>query len=102
VEDAVNKIKNGKSSEGDITVNKMLKSGGPAVVEWLVRLFNFCMHIVVGAPFEWRSAIIIQLFKGKSEKKECKKYTGISLLSTPGKVYERVVIVSEKNNINTD
>jgi hypothetical protein len=41
VEEAVNKLKNGKSSGEDGIVNEMLKKGGPAVVEWLVR-FLIC------------------------------------------------------------
>jgi hypothetical protein len=38
------------------------------------------------------SAIVVPLFKGKGDKKECKNYRGISLLSTPGKVYGTVLI----------
>jgi hypothetical protein len=91
VEEAVNKLKNGKASGEDGIANEMLKRGGPAVVEWFVRLFNLCVN-VGGAPLEWRSAIIVPLFKGKGDKKECKNYRGISLLSTPGKVYGRVII----------
>jgi hypothetical protein len=38
-------------------------------------------------PDEWRSAKVVTLFKSKRGKKECNNYRGISLLSTPGKVY---------------
>jgi hypothetical protein len=91
VEEAVNRLKNGKASGEDGITNEMLKRGGPAVVEWLVHLFNLCM-VVGGAPLEWRSAIIVPLFKGKGDKKEYKNYRGISLLSMPGKEYGRVII----------
>jgi hypothetical protein len=93
VEEAVSKLKNGKASEEDGIASEKLKRGGPAVAEWLVCLFNLCMY-VYGAPFEWRSAIIVRLFKGKGDKKECKNYRGISLLSTTGKVYGRVTMKS--------
>jgi hypothetical protein len=43
-------------------------------------------------PLEWRSAIIVPIFMGRGDKKECKNYRGIGLLSIPGKVYRRVII----------
>jgi hypothetical protein len=36
------------------------------------------------AHLEWRSAIIVPLFKGKGDMKECGNYKGINLLSMPG------------------
>jgi hypothetical protein len=92
VQIAVSKLKNGKAADVDGITNEMVKSGGLAIFEWLVRLlFNACMNID-NAPDEWRNAIVVPLFKGNRDKKECKNYRGISLLSTPGKVYERVLI----------
>ena len=32
-------------------------------------------------PEDWRSAVIVPLYKGKGEKTECKNYSGIGLLS---------------------
>jgi hypothetical protein len=68
VDEAVNKLNNGKTSGEDGMANEMLKRGGPAVVEWLVRRFNLCTNDG-GAPLEWRSAIIVPLFKGKCDNK---------------------------------
>ena len=39
----------------------------------------------VEVPKDWRSAVIIPLYKGKGERTECKNYRGISLLSVVGK-----------------
>ena len=36
-------------------------------------------------PEDWRSAVIVPLYKGKRERTECKNYRGISLLSGAGK-----------------
>ena len=36
-------------------------------------------------PGEWRSAVIVPLYKGKGERTECKNHRGISLLSLVGK-----------------
>jgi hypothetical protein len=57
----------------------LVHPAGLAIVEWLVRLFNACMNLG-NAPDERRSAILVSLFKGKSDKKECKNYRGISSL----------------------
>ena len=34
---------------------------------------------------DWRSVVIVPLYKGKRERIECKNYRGISLLSAVGK-----------------
>ena len=36
-------------------------------------------------PEDWRSAVILPLYKGKGEKTECMNYSGISFLSVVGK-----------------
>ena len=45
-------------------------------------------------PEDWRSAVIIPLYKGKGERTECSKYRDISLLSLAGKIYARIFIDS--------
>ena len=51
-------------------------------------------------PEDWRSAVIVPLYKGKGERTDYKNYRGISLLSVVGKIYvgilvDRVCRVSE-------
>ncbi len=53
-------------------------------------------------PEDWRKAIIVPLYKGKGNRKECNSYRGISLLSVPGKIYgrnlkERMMKVTDKS-----
>ena len=43
-------------------------------------------------PEDWRSAVVVPLYKGKGERSECKNYRGISLLSVVGKIYARVLV----------
>ena len=38
-------------------------------------------------PEDWRSAVIVPLYKGKGERTECKNYKSISLFSVDGKIY---------------
>ena len=42
------------------------------------------------SPTEWRRAIIIPVYK-KGNKRVCKNYRGISLLSVPGKVLGKIL-----------
>jgi hypothetical protein len=85
----VSKLQNRKAAGEDGITNEMVTSGGLAFVEWLVSLFNVFMNMGE-VPKDWRSAIVVPLFDGKGDKKECKNYRSISLLSTPGKLYRRV------------
>ena len=37
-------------------------------------------------PEDWRSVVIVPLYKGKGERTKCNNYRGISLLSVVGKI----------------
>ena len=43
---------------------------------------------------DWRSVVIIPLYKNKGERNECMNYRGISLLSVVGKIYAGILINS--------
>ena len=62
----------------------MIKGGGDRVIDWIWRLCNMAFDSSIVSE-DWRSAVIIPLFKGKGERTECKNYRGISLLSVVGK-----------------
>ena len=62
----------------------MIKGGGNRVVDWIWRLCNIAFESGV-VPEDWKSAVIIPLYKGKGEWTECSNYRGISLLSVVGK-----------------
>jgi uncharacterized membrane protein len=51
-------LKNGKAAAEDAIANQMVKSGGLAMVEWLVRLFNLCINMVGNVPLDSRSATV--------------------------------------------
>ena len=69
----------------------MLKEGGVAVLEWLVRLFNICF-VLSFEPVDWVIACMVPLYKSKGDMYECSNFRGISLLSVVGKVFDRVLI----------
>ena len=41
---------------------------------------------------EWKSAMIVPLYKGKGERTECSNYGYINLLIVLGKIYVRILV----------
>ena len=58
IEVRVGKLKNGKATGKDEITGEMIRSVGPE---------------------DWRSAVIVPLYKCKGERTDCKNYRGISL-----------------------
>ena len=84
--EAVNEMKSGKAPGLDGFPLALLKKGGMAVLEWLVRLLNLSLDMWV-VSMVWRGTCIVPLCKGMGDKCECSKSRGISLLSVVGKLY---------------
>ena len=83
---AVSKLKNRKSPGPDHITNEMLKYGGEALEQEILKLFN-------KIPDQWRTGITIPIFK-KGSKKNTSNYRGISLLCSMSKLLTK--IISEK------
>ena len=45
-----------------------------------------------GVPKDWRSAVVVPLYKNKKERTECRNYRGISLLSVVAKIYSGILV----------
>ena len=54
----------------------MIKVGHDIEVDWIWRLCNMSFESVL--PEEWRSAVIVPLYKDKRNRTECRNYIGIS------------------------
>ena len=63
---------------------------GSKGVEFLVNFFN---RLLPGKkmPDEWRRSMLVPLYKGKGDIKECENYQGIKLMSHFMKLWERVI-----------
>ena len=59
-------------------------------VEFLVNFFN---RLLRGEkmPDEWRRSVLVPLYKGKGDIKECGNYPGIKLMSHTMKLWERII-----------
>jgi len=91
VHTAVRKLKNGKAPGlCDITA-EMLKASGDLGILWLTNVIKQVWQTGVIPP-DWKKEIILPIYKGKGSPKDCKNYRGLSLLSTPGKVFVMVLL----------
>jgi hypothetical protein len=70
---------------------ELLRSGGEAV---LLRL-----HAILCAvwrtkiiPTDWKRGLIVPLWKGKGDPRDCNNSRGVTLLSVPGKVLARIIL----------
>ena len=67
---------------------EMLKAGGGVVVEWLHKIMDLAWRSQ-SVPMDWQRALIVLIHEGS--RTQCENYRGISLLSTPGKMYASVL-----------
>ena len=83
-------MKKGKAQgPDDIPVEVWIALGNKGV-EFLVSFFN---RLLQGEkmPDEWRRSVLVPLYKGKGDIKECGNYRGIKLMSHSKKLWERVI-----------
>ena len=90
VRKTVQMLKGGKSPGVDGITSEILKCDDECLLEWLRRVCNVCI-LEAKVPNDWMRAIIVPVYKGKGDRSECKNHRGISFLSIPGKVYERIL-----------
>ena len=43
-------------------------------------------------PADWKSSLLVHLWKGKGDRQDCNTYRGATLLSVPGKVFARIIL----------
>ena len=91
VEGNVGSLKNRKAAGKDEVIGDIVKSGSDMVANWTWRLSNRAFESGV-VPENWRSIMIVPLYKGKGEMTECKHYRGINPLSLVGKIYGGILV----------
>ena len=84
------KMKKRKAQEpDDIPVEAWIALGNKGMA-FLVNFFN---RLLRGEkmPYEWRSSVLVPLYKGKGDIKECGNYRGIKLINHTIKLWERII-----------
>jgi len=90
VQRAIKSLVNNKAPGMDEITAEMLKHGKETVAEQLVELFDMIWRDVE-VPTDWKKEVIIKLPK-KGSLNDCNNWRRITLLSTPGKVFSRVML----------
>ena len=86
---AIKQLKTNKSGGPDKLINEMFMHGKNILVPTLCNLFNKIFEIGK-LPDDWTEGYVIPLHK-KGDANEVENYRGITLLSTLGKLFTRVI-----------
>ena len=86
---AVKGMKNGKAAGPGGLQIELVKTAPTAVHEVLARLFNKCLQ-GEDIPQDWKKAHITSIYK-KGDRRKCENYSGISITSSIGRLYGRVI-----------
>ena len=90
VMEAMNKMKLGKAAEpSEVNMDMIIASGtfGVGVMK------KFCQRVLdgEGMPGEWKTSVVVSIFKGKGDVMDCGAYRGVKLLEHAMKIVERVL-----------
>jgi hypothetical protein len=97
---AITQMKNGKAAGPDDIPAEALKADLEASVEMLYPLFERIWE-EEEVPADWKEGHLIKLPK-KGDLSNCNNYRGITLLSVPGKVFNRVLLNRMKNIVDPE
>ena len=91
VEAALTRLPSGKAAGVCGIQAELLKMGGGTVLRELAAVFQ-SVWTSCAIPADWRRSIIVPIYKGRGERRDCGNYRGISLLSVPGKLFARIIL----------
>ena len=88
VREAIRKMKQGKAAGFSEVTTKMIVAGGRIAEELMLQL---CQPVLdgKGIPDEWKTSIVVPIFKGKGNVMNCGSYRGVKLLEHCMKIIER-------------
>ncbi|VDO96235.1 unnamed protein product [Schistosoma margrebowiei] len=96
---AVIQIENGKAARPDNIPAEALKSDIEVTTNMLHLLFKNIWE-EEQVPMDWKEEHLIKIPK-KEDQSKCENYGGITLLSVPGKVFNRVLLNRMKDSVDT-
>ena len=82
-------LKNRKAAGADQIVDGFMKYGGEGMLTTMVMLYNWILKNEY-APRRWREGLVVNLFK-KGDQADRGNYRGITLVSTVGKTFSKIL-----------
>lgn len=95
----IKKIPTGKAAGDDGIMGEFVSYGAEISAIILSELFNI-INIHATVPTQWRTALVVPIFKSKGSDKEIKNYRPISLTCVIRRVYERRLMLELAPQIN--
>ena len=90
VREAIRKMKRGKAAGLSEVTTEMIVASGRNAEEVMLQ---FCQRVLdgKGIPNEWKTSVVVPIFKGKEDVMNCGLYRGVKLLEQGMKIIERVL-----------
>ena len=89
IKKVVKQLRNGASAGPDLFLNEFFKNGNDTSMKYIYTLFNKIFELGY-FPKSWSDGFIVPIYK-KGDKNEPSNYRGITLLSTLGKLFTRIL-----------
>ena len=99
IEAAIKKLRNNKAAGPDGIPGDIIKGSIDSSAKALKGLFHWVWTTEI-FPQDWKEGHIVKLPK-KGNLQQCGNHRGITLLSVPGKVFNRVILERLKNGLDT-
>lgn len=99
VKAALNDMKKGKACGTSGMCTEFLIGSGDVGTEAMLKICNGILH-GENMPKDWMDSILIPIYKGKGDARECGSYRGVKLLEHAMKVFERVLERRLRKNID--
>ena len=94
-------MKKGRAPGIDEMRVEMVMSAGESRISWTKRLLNTCMR-QGKVPEEWRTGLIVPIWKKKGDVQDQGKYRGITLLSHIMKLLEMILDVRLRKKVEQE
>uniref|UniRef100_A0A1B0CHA5 Putative reverse transcriptase-like protein n=1 Tax=Lutzomyia longipalpis TaxID=7200 RepID=A0A1B0CHA5_LUTLO len=91
IKQIVKSLKKRKAPGADAIYPIMIKNFPPIALEWLFAIFGLCMSIGY-FPRAWKQAVVVPVPKPGKDHSLASSYRPISLLSTLGKIFEKIIL----------
>ena len=82
-------------------VAEMIQATGDIGIQWILDLCNVIVK-EGSIPEDWKSSVVLPIYKGKGDPMECGSYKGIKLLEHAMKVVETVFEYRIRQQIEID